>query len=331
MTDRLYRYESPRGPLYGLSWSSRNDKGLRLLTSSFLSTSQNYISLLALDSAGGALKEVGSTDVVYPCTKLQFLPSMDNSNPDLFVTSSDCLRLYEIRSSQIMCRGSMLPRATEYVPMLSLDWCAHSLNLIVTANMDSTVTLWDIYKQAQEFSFVAHEGSVNDVNFSFKDPYIFATCGSDGKVRIIDRRKMHLTTEIYAASAPVLRCEFSHAEANYLACVVHDSNDVVILDMRSPGRQLLLRAHSGPVNSVSWSPNSGDYLLTVAEDREALIWDSSKLGDAPPSDQPVVCKDPAMGYGARSSLAGISNCRWNWLSQEWVSIVQGQLVEILHL
>jgi WD repeat-containing protein 68 len=55
-------------------------------------------------------------------------------------------------------------------------------------------------------------------------------------------------------TTPLLRLAFNPTDANTLAIIHQDVNEVLVLDIRSPGVPVAeLRAHKAAVNSVAWS------------------------------------------------------------------------------
>lgn len=327
MADKLFRYKAKQ-PLYGISWSSRADHPLRLAISSYSESFPNNIQIVKLNQDKRKFDEIASMQTMYPLTKIQFLPSTDTSNPDLIATASDCLRILEInaKTGQLHNRGRLSSLEDASVPILAMDWCAHSLNVIATANSDTTVSLWDIYKQETDLQFVAHDKAVSDINFSFKDPNVFVTSGLDGSIRWFDRRRMHCANELYKADAPVLRCKFSLDDSNYVAFIVDKSSEIMIMDLRYPTQPCMaLRGHKGPVNGVSWSKSTSGFLVSVGVDREAFLWEIARD------------LEPFMGYKAphpqpqSSGTAGISNVDWSFVNHEWVGITVDDTLEILHL
>lgn len=67
-------------------------------------------------------------------------------------------------------------------PLTSFDWNVHSPNLIGTASIDTTCTIWDIEKETVFTQLIAHDKEVYDISFSV-DKNLFASVGADGSAR----------------------------------------------------------------------------------------------------------------------------------------------------
>ena len=66
-------------------------------------------------------------------------------------------------------------------------------------------------------------------------------------------------------NAPLLRIAFNPIDSNYLATFKHDSGEINILDMRSPGAPVTnIRAHDASVSSIGWKPD-GTLLASGSE------------------------------------------------------------------
>jgi len=88
---------------------------------------------------------------------------------------------------------------------------------------------------------------------------MFASAGEDGSVRHFDLRDLEHSTIIYESvdQSPLLRVAWNKIDPNYLATIMQDKNEVVILDIRVPMVPVAeLRGHRMPVNSVCWAPHS---------------------------------------------------------------------------
>lgn len=76
--------------------------------------------------------------------------------------------------------------------------------------------------------------------------------------------------------SPLLRLAFNQQDHNYLATFSHNSPEVFIIDIRIPSIPVAtLKNHTAPINSISWAPHSACHIVTVGEDKQALIWDVS--------------------------------------------------------
>lgn len=88
---------------------------------------------------------------------------------------------------------------------------------------------------------------------------MFASAGEDGSVRHFDLRDLEHSTIIYESedASPLLRVAWNKQDPNYLATIMMDNKNVIILDIRVPMLPVAtLSGHKGCVNSISWAPHS---------------------------------------------------------------------------
>jgi WD repeat-containing protein 68 len=171
-----------------------------------------------------------------------------------------------------------------------------------------TCTVWDISTGVPVTQLIAHDREVYDVEWSPQSPEIFASVGADGSVRMFDLRSLEHSTILYEAAPaissssskhnggslstsppsatatppPLLRLAFSPTSPTYLAVIHAESNDVQILDTRSPGQPAFeVKGHRAPVNGLAWGgatmmggagETSGPgWLATVSASRRSLL------------------------------------------------------------
>lgn len=130
--------------------------------------------------------------------------------------------------------------------------------MIGTSSIDTTCTIWDIEKEAVQTQLIAHDKAVYDLSFA-QDPSMFASAGEDGSVRHFDLRDLEHSTIIYESDdqSPLLRVAWNKKDPNYLATIMMDRREVVILDIRVPMLPVAtLTGHKNAVNSISWAPHS---------------------------------------------------------------------------
>lgn len=156
--------------------------------------------------------------------------------------------------------------------------------MIVTSSIDTTCTVWNIETASAVTQLIAHDREVYDVAWLPGSTDIFVSVGADGSLRAFDLRSLEHSTILYEtptpkpqsaaaasaaaagrpATAPLLRIAFNPADANYMSTFHIDSNDIQILDMRSPGQPVLeLKAHKAPINALGWGSADQPFLATA--------------------------------------------------------------------
>lgn len=271
-------------------------------------------------------------DHPYPCTKILWSPEVRHGSRDLVATSGDYLRLWNLTDDG---SGNGTMNATKEVilnnnkksdycaPLTSFDWNETDPNIIGTASIDTTCTIWDVTTQTARTQLIAHDREVFDLAFA-QGKDVFASVGADGSVRMFDLRRLDHSTIIYESPnlSPLLRLQWNKQDPSYLATFMVDSRRTIILDIRVPSTPVAeLGGHSACVNATAWAPHSHSHICTAGDDQQALIWDLSSMQTRP-------VEDPILAYGAAGE---INNLQWSTTQPDWISIAYRDKLQILRV
>ncbi|GJE95324.1 WD40 repeat domain-containing protein [Phanerochaete sordida] len=305
----------------------------------------------------------------YPATSLQWQPASANTFPwsekpaqtELLATTGDALRVWEYASDQssggsggggYVGKAQSSPQAGGHrltlraalsgqskvqnhstgAPLTNFSWNEKSPNLIVTASIDTTCTVWNIDKSTAITQLIAHDREVYDVAWLPQSTDIFVSVGADGSLRAFDLRSLEHSTILYETpppksappassnggstpgspgtsarphTSPLLRIAFNPADSNYMATFHQDGRDVQILDMRSPGQPVMeLHAHQAPINALAWSAGGGTeppLLATASDDCQLLLWDLAGQASASPAPRSGHTHGPGSTAGLSAS------------------------------
>ncbi|KAH7816275.1 putative WD40 repeat protein [Monocercomonoides exilis] len=312
-------------PVYSVDWSWRKEFPYRLAFTSFTENLSNRITLIQLDESARQLKQITTVEHQFPPTKVMWMPYTQSDKPDLFATTGDFLRIWELKGSSVVNKcvlNSQTPGSEHHAPLTSFDWNFTDPNIIGTSSIDTTCTIWDIQNERAMAQLIAHDKEVFDIAFT-SGVHVFTTVGADGSVRLFDLRNLEHSTIIYESPkySPLLRVKWSHVEPNYLATLILDTATVVILDIRQPSLPLLqLTGHTQPTNSIDWAPSSPHYIASGSDDSNAFIWD---LRSAPKE-----IKEPYLAYHAAQPINTVS---WSSQHPSWIAIAMETLIQILRI
>ncbi|KAF5321401.1 hypothetical protein D9619_001374 [Psilocybe cf. subviscida] len=310
----------------------------------------------------------------YPATSLQWQPaSAQNHNwsqksptTELLATTGDALRIWEYSgdgpgaassyvgrpppaqsghslTTKTTLSGSKVQNQSIGAPLTNFSWNEKAPNLIVTASIDTTCTVWNIDKSTAMTQLIAHDREVYDVAWLPGSTDIFVSVGADGSLRAFDLRSLEHSTILYETPAPknvspptsnpsasarpptspLLRIAFNPSDSNYMSTFHMDGSDVQILDMRSPGAPVIeLRGHTAPINALGWGSAEHPLLATAGDDCQVLLWDlanytqaaasprsaGSRLNSPRPDAKKRVVSEPVMAYTAPSQ---VTNLAWS--------------------
>ena len=211
-------------------------------------------------------------------------------------------------------------------PVTSFDWNWVDHNIIATASIDTTCTVWDVATRKVRTQLIAHDKEVYDIAWS-RNKDIFATAGADGSLRLFDLRSLEHSTIMYETppGTPLLRLAWNRLNNFYVAAVAGDSCRAVIIDVRMPTTPVTelpgnTAGHSANISSIAWAPHSAAHICTGGDDSQALIWDLSA--------RPKAIDDPILAYTAEAEV----NClAWSSSAPDWVTISFGSKLQLLRV
>ena len=172
------------------------------------------------------------------------------------------------------------------------------------------------------YMIIAHDKEVYDISLG-PDEFTFMSTGADGSVRLFDSRSANTSSIIFETidKSPLTRLKWNTYNPNFILTVILDKNEIYILDQRKlSSPYAILKVHTNVVNNAIWAPQSCTNLISVSDDKNALLWDIYC-----DSDQP---EEYIMKYNAESE---IENVAWGDVTQNWVGIIDGNQAEILRI
>lgn len=156
---------------------------------------------------------------------------------------------------------------------------AFSDEILLTGSADGSIKLWDTKSLAGN-SVLPHETiskahvtgeKISSLTFSKKNFNIFASRSTDGTVKLWDRRKLTVPTQVYE-NLPTIHAETSVIFAND-AILTGTSDGIVILDPQDcTARRTLPR--SSPVVTLAYNERTEQFLAGSANGSVEVIYDS---------------------------------------------------------
>uniref|UniRef100_A0A6G1S5K8 DDB1-and CUL4-associated factor 7 n=1 Tax=Aceria tosichella TaxID=561515 RepID=A0A6G1S5K8_9ACAR len=320
-----------------IAWA--NDGTYKLALTSYIERYKNFVQIVNLnrDEYDEDIESICTFEHPYPATKILWSPRPYSKSSQLLATTADNLRLWRLdengestspaigaSESNQRVKLKCLLNANQG-PLTSFDW-SDDANLIVTSSFDSTCTIWDVNSgkitnlfpsdsmnhQGESGKAAAHqEHHTYDVAWSHlatgKDGIVM--CGDDS-IRLFDLREPANPITLYKISSTqilpsdnkssLVRVSCSRQDSELVATFADNSGQLLIIDMRKPGRPLCVLEHSNSVNSISWSPKSSKGICSGGDDNQAYIW---QVAADPPDDQP---NEPLLAYRANGKINAVS-------------------------
>ncbi|XP_052184034.1 protein HEAT STRESS TOLERANT DWD 1-like [Diospyros lotus] len=165
----------------------------------------------------------------------------------------------------------------------AIDWSPLVPGRLVSGDCKNCIHLWeptsDTTWNVDANPFVGHTASVEDLQWSPTEPYIFASCSVDWNIAIWDIR----SGKSPAASIKAHNADVNVISWNRLAsCMLAsgcDDGTFSIRDLRllKEGDSVVahFEYHKHPITSIEWSPHEASTLAVSSSDNQLTIWDLS--------------------------------------------------------
>ena len=257
----------------------------------------------------------------FPASSILFSPHEENKN--LLISTSDILNVYSYENEKLIITATSKKKTGKYCgPLTSCDWSRANNAIIGSSNQDHTCSIWDLNKLTEKYMIVAHDKEVYDIALG-PDEFLFMSTGADGSVRLFDSRQPNSSSILFetADQSPITRLKWNLINPNFILTVIIDKNEIFILDIRKLDEPYaILKDHTNVVNNAIWAPQSNTNLISVSDDKSALLWD-------------IYCDskknvESIMKYEAENE---IENVTWEEKTQSWIGIVVGNQAEVLKI
>ena len=273
------------------------------------------------NSENASIKLKDEVKIDFPVSSLLFSPHEINKN--LLISTSDILNVYSYEKEKLKliatCEKNNMEKRG---PITSCDWSLANNAIIGSSSVDHTVSIWDLNIFKEKHTIIAHDKEVFDIALG-PDEFTFITTGADGSVRLFDLRQPDSSSIFFETrdESPILRLKWNMVNPNFILTVIVDKNEIYILDIRKLGEPYaILKEHTNVVNNAIWAPKSNTNLISVSDDKTALLWDIN-CG----SNKSV---ESIMKYEADNE---IENVAWGEVTQNWIGIIEGNETEILRI
>lgn len=135
---------------------------------------------------------------------------------------------------------------------------------------------------------------------------------------MFDTRSLDHSTILYETgdAQPLLRLAWNPLDSNYVACFGVDSQQVVLVDVRSAAVPVAVLPGHASVSAISWAPHNSGW-MAVSDAQGVKLWDVSQNVVQPtwhlPTTRPV------------------QNMVWPATAPDWMAISSGSVVQIVKL
>jgi DDB1- and CUL4-associated factor 7 len=166
---------------------------------------------------------------------------------------------------------------------------------------------------------IAHDKEVFDVAFNPKSAFVFASVGAEGSIRLFDTRSLDHSTILYETTdaQPLLRLAWNPLDNNYVACFGLDSDQIIIVDVRSAAVPVAILPGHGGISAMHWAPHNSGWL--AASDKSGLkLWDVSQNVNQP-------------GWALPATTGTIQSLVWPENAPDWIAASTATDIHLIKL
>ncbi|EIW66795.1 hypothetical protein TREMEDRAFT_65197 [Tremella mesenterica DSM 1558] len=133
--------------------------------------------------------------------------------------------------------------------------------------------------KTEQKSFLGHENSVEDIQWSPNEMGVFASCSADKTVKMWDVRQRSKPALSVMAHDEDVNVISWNKEVDYLLVSGGDEGGIKVWDLRmfkqQPSPVAHFTWHTAPITSVEWDPNDSSVFAASGADDQLTLWDLS--------------------------------------------------------
>lgn len=166
-----------------------------------------------------------------------------------------------------------------------LEWSPLKVGRLLAGSEDGRIHVFESNDElCSKFAKLSHfwnyhEGSVEDLQFSPKEVDVFASCGTDGTVQVVDMRassykKAQICIKAHECDVNVI--SWNGLTTNLLASGA-DDGAIKVWDLRFPAEPPItnIKWHQEAITSIHWQPSDEWTLVAASADHRVSLWDFS--------------------------------------------------------
>jgi ribosome assembly protein RRB1 len=166
----------------------------------------------------------------------------------------------------------------------AMDWARCKTGRLVTGDCNGKIFVWDMDTSrvvVDPIPYTGHNGSVEDIQYSPTEESVFASCSTDGTIKIWDTRATSkhggmLSEKVHEMDVNVISW---NTQVSFLLASGSDDCSFKIWDLRAFKSTTPVgwfkSFHTAPISAIEWSPHDESVLCVSSEDDQISLWDLS--------------------------------------------------------
>eukprot|EP00953_Heterococcus_sp_UTEX-ZZ885_P001240 1182-Heterococcus_DN1.PRE.3 len=206
------------------------------------------------------------------------------------VGADGSVRMFDLRSLE---HSTIIYETPDLLPLLRLAWNKQDPNYLATIMVDSAKTL------VLDIRVPSVPRALTTSTYTDYCVYLKSTAAT-----------------VRALAPQLIILSYNAVKRQYHAMMI------VPLKVLLNAAVAELESHTACVNAVAWAPHSCCHVCTVADDKLALIWDTS-------SAVSKRVQEPILAY--TEATAEVNALQWSASHPEWIAIAFANKMQILHV
>ncbi|EPZ32121.1 Optic atrophy 3-like domain-containing protein [Rozella allomycis CSF55] len=164
----------------------------------------------------------------------------------------------------------------------ALDWSVRVPGRLLSGDVNGVICMTNVSPDqvANPDQFKGHGGSIEDLQWSPKENDVFASCSTDGTIKLWDVRSKNaciLTAPVSSVDVNVISW---NSKEDYLLASGFDDGKFSIFDLRHFSMNAFdpvasFSWHKSPITSIEWHPTDETVLAVSGADDQLTLWDFS--------------------------------------------------------
>jgi len=200
------------------------------------------------------------------------------------VAGRNMMKIYSIEEDTFLEKFNLATTKRSVTNMCCNDvvWCPNDDQLIATGLTNGAVVLWNLSitgRSKQERVFEDHKRTINKVNFHPNEAHYLIAGSNGGDMSLFDTRQDNPGQIFNTNTNEAVRDVQFNPHSYWQLAAVSENGHVQLWDIRRTDRaEHTWSAHSSPVFTCDWHPETKSCLATGGRDKTIKVWDTSKGG-----------------------------------------------------
>lgn len=214
----------------------------------------------------------------------------------------------------------------------AIDWSTVTRGELATGHCNNSIHVYNMNESQHTWSmdnnkYTGHTDSVEDIQWSYSESNVFASCSVDKTIRIWDTRQYNKSAAFVVAHKTDVNVINWNQQVQHLLASGSDDGQLKIWDLRkfvSSQPAAAFNYHQNAITSIEWHPLEDSVLACTSSDGQLSIWDLALEVDA---DEESALKQGAdLTHELPAQLFFIHQGQHNMKELHWNKYVENSII-----